>query len=80
MARVGTPTLLTFQSDENCRFKSCPDHRDREQTAAREDAAPAEVTQENMLCEKMGWWQAVKMVSTAVGRTGLQEVRKKSDK
>lgn len=54
MARVGTPTLLTFQSDENCGFKSCPDHRDGEQTAAREDTAPAEVTQENLLREKMG--------------------------
>lgn len=53
MARVRTATLLTFQSDENHTLKSCLDHRDGEQTAVREDTA-TEVTQENMLSEKMG--------------------------
>lgn len=39
MARVGTQTLLTSQSDENHGLKSCLDHWDREQTAVREDTS-----------------------------------------
>lgn len=67
MARVGTATLLTFQSDENRGLKSCLDHRDGEQTAVREDTDTEEVTQENMLSEKMGWWQVWSCVSAQLG-------------
>lgn len=70
MAGVGTPTLLTSQPDESHGLKSCRDHQDGEWTAVREETATEDITQENLLSVKMGWWQ-MKMVSTAGGRTRL---------
>lgn len=76
MARVRTATPLTFQSDENHTLKSCLDHRDGEQTAVREDTA-TEVTQENMLSEKMGWWQVWRWSAQLGGEQGSKRREKK---